>query len=155
MMADKSLKLIESLKVGEQVLSYNQMNGEFESSEILELASPYHSHFVELYFSDGSKVTATEDHPFMITRGKWKSFNPQKTMTDYKFEEVGQLDVGDVILGLENKEIIGLRRTYEPQRTYTIVRLSKNNNFIANGVVTGSEELRSSFSFDHSQKLKK
>ena len=76
-------------------------------------------------------------------------------MTDYKFEEVGQLDVGDVILGLENKEIIGLRRTHGPQRTYTIVRLSKNNNFIANGVVTGSEELRSSFSFDHSQKLKK
>lgn len=137
-MADGSLKNIELLKVGESVLSYNAGKREYESSSILELANPVHDDLLELTFEKGQKLVATRDHPF-FHGGRWFSFNPEKTRADYQYEEVLQLEKGQMLGESVLTDVISLRGS---QETFTIVRLSRNNIFIANGVLVGTEPLR-------------
>lgn len=133
---------IEDLTIGQKVMSMNILTGKMESSEILELASSTHTNLVELTFTDGRTIIATEDHPFFDGQ-RWLSINPDKTQDDYNFEEVSQLAVGiKVQTTEEDLEVVSVKRVPKSQRTYTIVKLSRNKSFIANGIVVGTEELR-------------
>jgi len=137
-MADGSLRNIELLRVGESVLSYNAEKRAYESSSILELANPVHEDLVELTFEQGQKLIATPDHPF-FHNGRWFSFNPEKTRFDYQYDEVLQLEKGQRLGEFVLTDVISLR---ESRGTFTIVRLSRNNTFIANGIIVGTEPLR-------------
>tara|TARA_Y100001972_G_C7662015_1_gene334058 strand:- start:872 stop:2092 length:1221 start_codon:yes stop_codon:yes gene_type:complete len=133
---------IEDLTNGQEVMSMNNSTGKLEPSEIIELASPTHSNLVELTFTDGRTVVATEDHPFYDGQ-RWLSLNPNKTQADYTFGEVSQLAIGIKLQTIEGDiELASVKRIPKPQRTYTIVKLSRNRTFIANGIVVGTEELR-------------
>lgn len=137
-MADGSEKPIENLQIGEEVMSYNLSENRFEPASILELANPMHDHLIELQFEHGEPIVATRDHPFFDGL-KWKSYAPGKTMKDYHYDAVQQLKVGDV---LGEKRIVAIKELEGFHPTYTIVRLSRNSVFVANGVLTGTEELR-------------
>ncbi|MFY0608619.1 MAG: hypothetical protein JXR10_18015 [Cyclobacteriaceae bacterium] len=133
---------IEDLTIGQEVMSMNNSTGKLEPSEILELASPTHTNLVELTFTDGRTVVATEDHPF-YDGARWLSLNPSKTQADYNFEEVSQLAIGIKLQSIEgNIELESVKLIPKLQRTYTIVKLSRNKTFVANGIVVGTEELR-------------
>lgn len=141
-LADGTMKNIESLAVGEMVLSYNETTDEMEPSKILELASPIHRNLIRLTFADGQSIVATEDHPFFDGQ-KWRSYDPHKTQTDYKFDNVYKLKAGDILQSLHNcAKIIAIDPVFGPQQTFTIVQLERNNSFIANGIIVGTEELR-------------
>ncbi|MFZ1808774.1 MAG: hypothetical protein WAU36_16205, partial [Cyclobacteriaceae bacterium] len=144
-MSDRTEKKIEELEVGDLVLSYNAANNLFEPSRILELANPIHDQLVKIKFEDGSELTATSDHPFYDGEN-WRSFNPAKTIRDYNFDRVLPLKPG-IKLRTSNSEIEILEIVVlnEAQETFTIVRLEKNNSFIANNVIVGTEELRPLF----------
>lgn len=141
-MADGSARKIEDLAVGDLILSYNTFGGQFEPSKILELANPIHDQLIKIKFKDGSELIATSDHPFYDGEN-WRSFNPAKTTWDYNFDHVLQLQSGIKLrtLGSES-EIIEIIELNDAQETFTIVRLEKNNTFIANNVIVGTEELR-------------
>lgn len=142
-MADTTQKAIETLKVGDKILSYNQESGEYESSVILELASQVHKNLINIEFSNGMQITCTKDHPFLAKNGNWTSLNPQKTQSDYELDDVLPLGIGTKISNLENElEVIKINEIEGEQRTYTIVDLSINKTFIANGIITGIEKLR-------------
>ena len=142
LMANGIYSSIENLEIGQEVLSMNSTTGEFESSKILELASPIHDNLVELLFADGRIIKTTEDHPFF--NGKtWISLNPKKTLSDYNFDNISQLEIGMKVRTLNgNLELVSINKMPYHQRTYTIVKLNRNNSFIANGIVVGTEELR-------------
>ena len=141
-MADSSHLEIEKLSVGQKILSFNQSVGRFETAEITELAQTKHSNLVKIYLENGTEVVSTADHPFLSKYG-WLSVDPTKTQKDYMFDDVFLLEVNKKLTtqtGLQRVtkiEVIPLR-----QDTYTIAKLNRNNTFIANGIVVGTEELR-------------
>ncbi|HCM75441.1 MAG TPA: hypothetical protein DIS90_03605 [Cytophagales bacterium] len=141
-MSDSSYKKIEDLKVGDFVLSYNNEINLFEPSQILELANPIHDQLIKIKLKEGTELTATADHPFYDGKN-WRSFNPVKTKLDYNFDNVLQLNPGDILRTLHAEiEIIEIEALEGAQETFTIVKLEKNNSFIANNVIVGTEELR-------------
>ncbi len=142
-MADNSQKKIELLKKGDEVLSYNQKTNKSEASIITELASPVHKGLIKLDFSNGSSITCTKDHPFLSHNSQWISNDPQKTAIDYDLPFVVKLKKGSKVKSLNG--VVGVVKITDvkpKQRTYTIVELSKNKSFFANGIVTGIEKLR-------------
>ena len=142
-MADRSQKAIEALVVGDEVLTYNQKLELYESAVIKELASQVHQDLVTIEFSNGTTITCTKDHPFLMEDLQWTSMDPHKTANDYELNNVKQLEIGTSIIGLEdNLEIVKISVLKGKQLTYTIVGLSKNKTFVANGMLTGIEKLR-------------
>ena len=143
-MNDNSIKSIEDLQVGDKVLSYNKIRATYETSVIRELASQIHKDLIRIEFSNGTQITCTKDHPFLLDNLKWSSMNPSKTEMDYEINDVVQLKLNSQIKGLyQNLGIVRISEIKDEQITYTIVDLDKNNTFIANGIVTGIEKLRS------------
>ena len=141
-MSDFSTKKIELLEVGDSVLSYNFKTKTYESSLILELANPIHDNLIELHFENGNKIISTTDHPFYNGKN-WCSYHPEKTMHCYDFEKVLQLEDGARLQSESGYlEIKSISILHWAQETYTIVRLDKNNSFIANGVLVGTEQIR-------------
>ncbi len=144
-MADGSHQNIEDLKTGDAISSFNEAAQRFEPATILELASPIHQDLVEITFADGTSLTCTQDHPIQAADGTWKSFDPEKTAHDYNYEEVKRLEEGDLMMvkgKRAGKTIEAIRELKGLQQTYTIVKLDKNQSFVANGIVVGTEELR-------------
>ena len=142
-MSDNTLKAIEELKIGDKILSYNKESKHYEISVIKELASQFHKDLVTIEFSNGTQITCTKDHPFLLNNLKWSSINPYKTKMDYEINNVVELKLGSKIKSLQHSlEIIKINEIDGVQKTYTIVNLDKNNTFIANGIITGVEKLR-------------
>jgi len=144
-MADSSIKKIEDLKIDDLILSLNKKSKLYEPAKIERLANPIHFKLSILTLSNGQKLTCTKDHPLLSSKGNWLSLNPIKTMTDYNFESIGLLTVGSKIQGIDKSKsiiITEIKEILKKQVTYTIVKLDKNNSFIANGVLVGTEELK-------------
>ncbi len=142
-MSDRTSKTIESLKVGDKILSYNIETGQYESSTIKELASQTHKNLINIEFSNGMQITCTKDHPFLVNNLNWTSMNPNKTERDYDINDVIQLKIGTKVKHLKNAlEVVKINEIEGGQVTYTIVDLNKNKAFVANGIITGIEKLR-------------
>ena len=142
-MADQTFKKIELLNIGDEIISYNQKTKKTENSVILELAKPIHKNLIKIDFSNGTSITCTRDHPFLTIYGNWASNNPKKTENDYEIDNVTKLEIDTKIKTL--KEVIKVTKITDivsEQKTYTIVKMNKNKAFIANGLITGIEEIR-------------
>lgn len=144
LMADGSSKSIENLETGDQVLSVNLNSNKLESATVLELASPQHHDLIKISFNDGSSLTCTADHPILSSEGQWASVDPEKTRSAYRYDQVGLLQVGSSVSSNHSNRLIitEIQMLPQVQTTYTIVRLNRNQNFIANGIVVGTEPLR-------------
>lgn len=57
---------IESLKVGDEVLSYNEINGSKEFKKIENVFCGESDNFVEVYFSNDNKIRCTSDHKIAV-----------------------------------------------------------------------------------------
>ena len=89
------------------------------------------------------QITCTKDHPFLSSSLTWSSMDPNKTEKDYAINDVTQLKIGTKVKNLENElEIVKIKALDIEQITYTIVDLTKNETFIANGIISGIEKLR-------------
>ncbi len=144
LMANGSSKPIEQLKIGDQVMSVNPKNGQRTPSTILELDSPTHHNLVKISFNNGSSLTCTADHPLLNADGHWTSFDPEKTRSAYRYDHVKRLQIGSKLFSEQHTEIMITNIEVLPQQqpTFTIVRLDRNQSFIANGIVVGTEPLR-------------
>lgn len=145
-MADGTTKPIERLKIGDRILTYNIENGVFEDSVVLELAKKTHQNLVELSFA-GTTIISTDDHPYYLIDKGWASLNPEKSRVYKGMEKVKHLLIGDHFCSLDENNHLSFRVLKEvnylnqKEETYTIVRLSRNNNFFANGLLVATEEL--------------
>lgn len=142
-MADHTQKPIEDVLVGEQVLSYHQPTDSYVAATIQELASPTHDALITVSLSDGSTITCTRDHPLLSFSGDWLSYTPEKTQIAYQFDNVKQLKEGSIVQTISGAvKILNIQETNTAQQTYTIVKLDNANTFMANGIVVGTEALR-------------
>jgi hypothetical protein len=138
LIADKTLKAIEDITAGEQVISYNLETGSFEVDVVTKtIIKPDSDDLVFIKLSDGTKLGMRAYHPLLTTNG-WKSLRPAlaETVADVK-EPITLLDIGDEVVTIDGTatiiEIIA-REDIPNYNTYNLT-VAKNHNYLANGVV--------------------
>ena len=93
MMHDQSFKNIEDVQVGDRV---HRFDG--ESNEVLELKNNMTTNGRKLGSINGEQHFFTEDHPLKTPSG-WKSINSKMSNNKYDIGQIGQLQIGDTIIG--------------------------------------------------------
>lgn len=142
LMADGSEKNIEDLKVDDEVVYWNHKTGETNKAIIRNLASARHEKLVKYLFESGKSITATQDHPFRIKDKGWASMQPEKSKQYKGFKHIEKIAIGDVFQTTKGfDKLIAIAFPKGEQMTYTITQLSEGDNFIANGLIVGVEEI--------------
>ena len=142
LMADNTLKNIETINVGDWIKSYDFENQKLIDVEVTKLLSAPHFNLLKLKVGDNEIVT-TADHPFWTEKGVWSAIDADIANSNYfQATIVENMKIGDKIFMPENNifsEIIAIENIYGQQVTYTI-ELSENDNFIANGMLVKTEK---------------
>ncbi|BDC99576.1 NADase-type glycan-binding domain-containing protein [Persicobacter psychrovividus] len=139
---EHSTKNIEALKVGDLVQYMDSEERKLKSAKVLQLEKVRHCGLVTYQFESGLTVTATKDHPFKVRGKGWASLNPYQSKQYKGFEYIDQIAVGDeFISSYGTQKLVKIQYLEGQQETYTISKLSDGDNFIANGLIVGVEEL--------------
>jgi hypothetical protein len=142
LMADQSNKNIENLKIGDLVAYMDFSTKEIKSAKIEKLENVIHHGLVTYKFESGNDITATQDHPFKIHDKGWCSLKPEKSKQYKGFENISKIDIGDFFLTVNGLDkLLAIDFLEGDQETYTISRISSGDNFIANGLIVGVEEI--------------
>ncbi|MEM6376949.1 MAG: hypothetical protein AAF705_01975, partial [Bacteroidota bacterium] len=141
-MADNSRKKIENLKLGDWVGYLDFETNQIKKAKIEQLEKVTHHGLVRYNFESGLAVTVTKDHPFRIAKKGWASLKPEKSKQYKGFENIEQVDIGDLFITSNGTDkLISIDFLEGKQETYTISKLSVGDNFIANGLIVGVEAL--------------
>jgi hypothetical protein len=147
-MAHGGDKPIEKIAPGDTILTFDPEQNRFYPDVIEKTERVNHHDLVKYTFEDGSTVTCTKDHPFLVEGKGWSSFDPVKSKSYKGFENVRQIKTGDRFLHqeVEGKELGKIRLTsieviHGLQETYTISKLRSGESFIANGFIVAVEEI--------------
>lgn len=146
LMADKTLKNIEDVIIGDIVVSYNEETSEFEEGSVVNTIVKHNSDdLVYIVLSDGTKIGMRAYHPLLTTDG-WKSLRPElaDTILDAKCN-VSLLEVGDTLVCFDENKTIKEIIAREPIANYDTYNLTiaKNHNYVANGVVAHNAACKS------------
>lgn len=138
LMADNTLKNIEDIVIGDEIISYNEETKEFEKDKVTRTIIKENSDdLVYIKLSNGEQIGMRAYHPLLTQEG-WKSLRPElaETVKDVH-QKISELKVGDSLIGINESpviiEIIN-RETPANYNTYNI-SVEKNHNYIANGIV--------------------
>jgi hypothetical protein len=128
---------IDSLKKGDEVLSYNENTGETLTSKVVTFSSPTKKDIVKFTLSNGTEIEAARNHPLWVVGKGWSSYAPDITMRDHKLE-VAQLSEGDMLLTQEGLEVELFTMYLDENREYEIVYnigLDNHYTYYANGIL--------------------
>ncbi len=142
-LANNSTENIESLKIGDLIAYLDLETNQIKSAKIEKLEKVIHHGLVKYKFESGLEITATQDHPFRIENKGWASLMPDKSKQYRGFNHIEKLNIGDIFLTTNGTDkLISIDFLKGDQETYTISKLSSGDNFIANGLIVGIEELK-------------
>ena len=142
-LANNSSKNIENLKNGDLITYIDLHTNQIKSAKIEKLEKIIHHGLVKYKFESGLEIIATQDHPFRVRGKGWVSLKPDKTEQYKGFENIEKVNIGDLFLTATGTDILTSIDFLEgEEETYTISKLSSGNNFIANGLIVGIEELK-------------
>jgi len=80
-MADKSIKKLKDIKVGEEVISFNEESKQFEIDEVESHGFTGIKDGFKIEMEDGSFLKPAEDHLFLTNKG-WKKASELKEGDD-------------------------------------------------------------------------
>ena len=141
-LADLTTKRIDAVRVGDKVLSYNEITNEQVISEVVAITSPTKNNIVKFSLSNGTIVEATTEHPFWEVNKGWSSYSPPATLRDHKMKVV-KIEEGDILLTQEGVEVqivgmeLDLNREYEQVHN---IKLEGHYTYYANGIVVHNEK---------------
>jgi hypothetical protein len=132
--------LIEDIKVGDLVWSFNFETQTKELKKVLQVVAPMHDDIVEVEFSNGVTNKNTFDHPYYTIEGSLSSYLPERTKEWYN-GDVNQLSVGTTCLDENNNgiDVTSITENLNNVQTYTLF-VEDNKNFYANGVLVYDEK---------------
>lgn len=142
-MADRTLKPIEDVAVGEQVLGFDEESGKQIIGTVAELESPWREGFYNVYLKDGTVLNVTNEHP-LYARGDgyvgWAAVEPKALDSCYGMASY-RLQVGDELFKEDAtwQEITGIIYMDKPVRTYNLKTVVGSQNFYADGVLAHNE----------------
>ena len=133
-MADGSLKLIEDVQIGDELLGKNgSINKVFDFDHpMLGLR--------KLYGFNGGKAFVTAEHPFMTTDG-WKAIDIKKTAEENSSMAkvmVDNIKVGDKIVKADGTHLLieSIEEYHAPnQQLYNFILEGKGRTYIADGML--------------------
>jgi hypothetical protein len=143
-MADGSLKSIESIIIGDTVLTYDFENKRTIKTEVLRTDAPMHSNLVQISFSTEVKNTNTQDHPYFVKGKGWCSFSPEQSTERYSLS-TSKLEVGDKCFvyqkgKLKKVKVTSIVRQEGMVKTYNLTGLKVGNSYFANGILVNNED---------------
>lgn len=142
-MSDGSEKNIEDIKTGDSVLTYNMETNTTNAAVVEATDAVTHDNLVKYKFASGRSITATQDHPFLLSDNTWASYAPEKSMRYDGYEAVKKIEKGCVVKVLDGDDtIVDITLDSAVQKTYTITKIEGASTFIANGIVVGVEFLK-------------
>ena len=142
-MGDGTFIPIESLDIGDEVLSFNEETKTQENKLIIGKNDPLHDDLVKYVISDDITLTSTEDHPYYVKDKGIASYLPSKTNLLYELgddRDAVQIEVGDILFHQDGREleILDIEKIITPKlfpvQTY-IIHVEDNNNFYAEGIL--------------------
>lgn len=137
-MADGTEKAIEDLVPGDQIMSREQGQPGTFPATIEALAQQQHHNLVQLTLEDGTKLTLTPDHPLLGANGNWVAVDPERAARYVGSAQL--LTVGTAIQAMKDKKrVIRVADLPGCQPTYTIIRLSRGNLFLAGRAWSATE----------------
>jgi hypothetical protein len=134
-MADGTSKPIEDVKVGDEILTFDESKMAQATGRVGALKRPLRDALCHILFSDGTLATPTPDHPLFTTDG-WKSVDPEAGTVSYG-HEVGKLAEGDMVLSQSGlyKMVTSITTVHGEFQTYTLKEVSPIPNFYCQGVL--------------------
>ena len=128
---------IDSIKVGDTVLSYNEETGETLTSIVIKVSTPVKRDIVKHTLSNGTEIEAARNHPFWVVGKGWSSYAPSITKKDHNMD-VEQLEQGDILLTQEGTEVVLVKMKFDENREYEVVyniALDGHYTYYANSIL--------------------
>jgi hypothetical protein len=138
LMADGSLKNIEDIEIGDEVLSFNEQTLKIEAKKVIGLKAPIHDDLVKYHFSNDTDLICTFDHPIYTNGLALSSFIPEWTNNRYDINKtVVKIKTGDMVrLSTGSMTAIKEIEILKPEDTQThIITVEDNHNFFANNIL--------------------
>ena len=131
-MSNVGKKKLKDLKVGDKVISFNTETKKWEIDEVLN--DDMHEVKFELsydiwIFSDGTQITTVKKHEFYNVSQEKLMYIDEWNMGDKIYKEDGT-----------TPSLIKHEKVQEPIRHYTL--MNHNHNYIANGCLSGTREMK-------------
>ena len=141
-MEDGTYLNIESVKVGDRVLSFNFGKNESESSTVLDIFSKKINKVVKYVFESGKELVATIDHPIYVVNKGWSSYSEELSNTLYSLESpVKKIEVGDEIKLFNETQILTNYEILEGEYTvYNLSEVETHHNYFANDVLVHNRQ---------------
>lgn len=141
-LADRTTIRIDAIKVGDKVLSFNEITHEELSSEVLAIASPTKNDIVTYRLSNGTVVEATIEHPIWVIGKGWSSFSPSATDQHHSMQ-VDIIEEGDVLLTEEGNQVtlvyMELNKDREYEKVYNF-KLKEHYTYYANRILVHNKD---------------
>ncbi|MBF0648247.1 hypothetical protein IR083_05420 [Dysgonomonas sp. GY75] len=139
-MFDDKKKNIETLEVGDVVLSFNTKDKVYEEKKVKSINKRMYSRLVRVTLNSGIQLTMTSDCPFLAEKG-WVSVDPELTKSNKKYTDVKRCQIGEFALfynvtSTDYVEISVIQGIMDPTQTY-IVELEGDGAIVANGFLVG------------------
>jgi len=139
LMADKTEKNIEDIKIGDEVVSKNLETGSLDKSTVGEIETPIR----EAYFTVNDKLKVTSEHPLFIKKDSgyvgWGSFDPEASYQDPNLKNldlvIEKIELGDYIQRYDGtwEQVNSAFYVEEKVQTYNLVGLTPYSNYFADG----------------------
>ena len=122
-LSDNSLKNIEDVMVGENVLTYNEETGFNETGVVGDLKKHEVSSVIKLTFDGEKTIITTTEHPFFVKEKGWVKAN------ELQSNDICKTDL------LEDKKIVSVEILEETHTVYNLLSVSNHHNFYANNIL--------------------
>ena len=131
---DGSIKPIELIKVGDEILTYNTFTNAYEPGIVnMTHIYEYTNNLYEITLKNGIVLKVTSGHPLLSDIG-WVSLNPELALYESSIE-TKLMRVGQTLQGLSiDAEIVDIKKVEELVTSYNLT-VNKNHTFIASGVI--------------------
>jgi len=143
LLANQTSANIEELVIGDEIAYLDFETNQIKSAIIEKMEVALHDKVITYHFSSGLEITATHDHPFRALNKGWVTNNPVKSLHYEGFDEIQKVGIGDLFITSKGVDLL-ISISYQEGifETYTISKLSEGNNFFANGLIVGVENLK-------------
>jgi hypothetical protein len=122
-LSDNSLKNIEDVMVGENVLTYNEETGFNETGVVGDLKKHEVSSVIKLTFDGEKTIITTNEHPFFVKDKGWVKAN------ELQSNDICKTDISEDI------KILSVELLEETHTVYNLLSVSDNHNFYANNIL--------------------
>lgn len=120
---DGSLKVIEDVKEGEKILTFNTEKWNAEPGTVEKIVELDAYNTLKITFDDNTEIICTPDHPFLVLGEGWP--------------EAKHLKVGDTCIKKDKQEtkIVSIEESEGLIKVYNLLSVADNHNFYANGIL--------------------